>query len=41
MCLLAAAAASLLVLLAGRGAIELGETFPELLRLPGIRRFVR
>jgi O-antigen/teichoic acid export membrane protein len=41
MCLLAAAAASLLVLLAGRRAIELGGTFPELLRLPGIRRFVR
>jgi O-antigen/teichoic acid export membrane protein len=40
-CLLAAAVASLLVLLAGRGAIELGGTFPELLRLPGIRRFVR
>jgi O-antigen/teichoic acid export membrane protein len=36
-CLLAAAVASFLVLLSSRGTVELGETFPELRRLPGMR----
>jgi hypothetical protein len=39
--LLAAAAASLLVLVASRSAIELRETFPELGRLPVVRWLVR
>ncbi len=38
--LVAAAVASFLVLLVSRDAIQLGETFPELRRLPGIRRLV-
>lgn len=37
----AAAVASLLVLLAGRSAIELGDTFPELQRMPMLRWLVR
>jgi O-antigen/teichoic acid export membrane protein len=37
----AATVASLVVLLASRSAIELGETFPELRRLPVVRWFIR
>jgi O-antigen/teichoic acid export membrane protein len=39
--LVAAAVASFVVLLAGRGAIELGDTFPELRRVPVLRLLVR
>jgi O-antigen/teichoic acid export membrane protein len=39
--LAAAAVASLAVLLASRGAIELADTFPELRRVPIVRRLVR
>ena len=37
----AVAAASLAVLLISRQALELAETFPELQRLPGVRRLIR
>ena len=39
--LAAAAVASFLVLLAGRRAIELGETFPEIQRVPLVRWLIR
>jgi O-antigen/teichoic acid export membrane protein len=39
--LAAAAVASLVVLLAGRSAIDLGDTFPELQRVPVVRWLVR
>ena len=38
--LLAVAVASFLVLLSSRGTVELGENFPELRRLPGMRWLV-